>query len=245
MTPLAERELLRDLASTHEPHFAFARDLLNRAGFDLVRQSKEARRWCIEQALSGRTECQYAAAVLMSCGIFGPMDKSEAFAQCVKAAAQEFAPAMLFLAGFYESGWAGVEVRQDEAVRLMKRAAELRHAPAMTAIALYWLAEGDTVDRRKEALNYLRQASDLDYPHAQVHLADELLKGDPADVSEGIALMKRAAQQDFPHAHQMLGYFHENGKHGFHRDSTKAAIHFRRARELEEISWNGLPSVEG
>jgi uncharacterized protein len=235
---MLDREVIRGLLESGDPHFLQAKSFLESEGFDLLGGDDRALDWCIAKADSGDLQAEYIGAVLLAFGLCGLADKVQALNLCRRAAARAYPPAVLLLASFHEEGWGGAQIDTKRALELMLEAANTGNVAAMHAAALFYQAHDELPEAPAKARELLRQASELDYPQSQAALATLLLQSeDPSSTREAISLMQRAAEQDFAHAHRMLGYYYKGGQYGLPKDSSKATAHFKRAEDLESGNW--------
>ncbi|MEQ1864313.1 MAG: tetratricopeptide repeat protein [Micropepsaceae bacterium] len=117
--------------------------------------------------------------------------------------------ALLILSWIYRNGRGGVPSDQGKALELMRRAADMGHAPAMGALGMIYF-DGDGVEKNIETarqlwlkaaakgdpvalanLSYLYTFVDRNYPEAIVWLRRTIDKGDEAGVK--VALLDLAA----------------------------------------------------
>jgi hypothetical protein len=233
-------ETIKALAIARDPHFRDAMSFLQDAGFDLRNQRDQARRWCFEKASAGDAQAQYVLAELLVAGLFGDQDHDEALKWCKLAADNDFAPALMLLAGFYESGWAGLRRSDSLARQLTERAAEKRYLPAMRSLGASLVDGGG--DSASRGLDLLKNAAALGDFYSTTFLATRELSSSTDDATKERALesLKESASAGDPHANRMLGYFYKGGEYGLARDDERARSYFSKADELEDGSWRDL-----
>jgi len=233
-------ETIKALAIARDPHFEDAMNFLQNTGFDLRKQRDQARRWCFEKAASGDAQAQYVLAELLVAGLFGDQDHDEALKWCKLAADNDFAPALMLLAGFYQSGWAGLMRNDSVARQFTERAAEKRYLPAMRSLGASLVeAGGESVSR---GVDLLKDAAALGDLYSKTFLATRDLSSanDETTKMRAFESLKEAAAAGDSHANRMLGYFYKGGQHGLARDDVLARAYFNKADELEDGSWRNL-----
>lgn len=241
MEKLDQRDLIKGLAIARDPHFLDAIAFLARQVADLRRQGSEAREKCQRQAEGGDRQAQYVLAELLIVGLFGDKDESSAFHWCGLSAGQGYAPAKLLLAGFYESGWAGVPRQPDTARALTEEACAGEYPPALRALGLSLIDQTNSM-RSARGLQLLSRAALLGDAYSRTFLAIRQLSDahDPCIAAQALGALAEVALAGDVHANRMLGYYYMEGAHGLKKDVSTAMAYFDKANELELNSWAQL-----
>lgn len=240
---MTSEEIFRSLMLVGDRDTAHLYHQLQEAGFNLPRDADLAVQSSHKRASDGDPAGMYALAVFHKIGLSVPNDKVVAKDWCQKSALLDFAPALLMLADFYESGWAGLDQDPQKAVELRERAAKLGYAPAIAALAVMRETGKILAKDRKLALDLFGEASELGDAYSQCQLGYLLLNTPGLGrQSEAIAWLQEAAAQDNADAHRHLANYYSAGRFGLPRDAQRAQFHRERAEAVEN-RWTpqGLP----
>lgn len=219
----------------HDREYRVVLAFLRSAGFAVPSQGAMACRWVLDEAKLGNARAQFAAAKLLSVGLWIGQDKNQAREWCEKAANQQLPEAITMLGGFYESGWGGLEASPTKAMELLQRAIDLGETGAMCAMAALHLHDQATEKDRDAGVVLLRRAAQGENEVAQYILGSMLVKEeDPALEAEGLRWIRLAARNHSASAHRTLGYFYRGGEHGLPVDAPASRAHFEEADRLEE-----------
>jgi hypothetical protein len=131
---MTDDELHRALLM-HDGEYRVVLGFLRSAGFAIPAQGAMACRWVLDEAKLGNARARFAAAKLLSVGLWIKQDKNQAREWCEKAADQQLPEAITMLGGFHESGWGGLEASRTMAIELWQRAIDLGETDAMCAMA--------------------------------------------------------------------------------------------------------------
>ena len=232
---MTDDELHRALLM-HDREYRVVLGFLRSAGFAIPAQGAMACRWVLDEAKLGNARARFAAAKLLSVGLWIKQDKNQAREWCEKAADQQLPEAITMLAGFYESGWGGLEASRTTAIELWQRAIDLGETDAMCAMATLHFHDQSSSEDRLAAFSLLRRAAKSGNEVAQYILGSALVKeSDPALEAEGLRWIQVAASNHSASAHRTLGYFYRAGEHGLDVDVSAARVHFEEADRLEEV----------
>jgi TPR repeat protein len=196
----------------------------------LLREEKkkeaEANSWLIRAADAGQPDAEFSLSVAYLTGRAGvAQDPNEAFRWLKKAAADGLPSAMDTLGVSIQRGIAGVP-NQSEAISWFRRAAQNQYAPAM-----YNLSKALREQRGDdpEANTWLRAASDAGFPEASFDLSSALREGKwgiKSDVSEGVKLLRFAAENSEPRAMAEMSVLYSVG--GYVQKDGALALAWRK-----------------
>lgn len=124
------------------------------------------------------------------------------------------------------------EKARDEALVLMRRAAEAGNPLAQHVLAVTYLAGMGVPRNVEEGLAWLNKSAAAGYAEAQFKLASLYMRGDvvPADEAKALDFALKAAEQGHGEAQYNLATIYATGK-GVPKDMTTAAEWFRKAAE--------------
>lgn len=194
--------------------------------------SYKAARFCYGvAAFFGNGQAQNNLAGLYAQGLGGPRDDKHAAQLFQRAADNNIAQAKFNLSNFYEEG-RGVPRDTNTAVRLLEGAATDGLADAAYNLGnLHASGRDDLPKDPVKALNWYRQAAEMNHASAQFNLAGLYIQG--VDVSKSVDLAvnwyTRAAQQGHAKAQLELGTLYAYGI-GTEVDLAKGIVWLRRAR---------------
>jgi TPR repeat protein len=192
--------------------------------------------WLLDEATRGIAHAQFYVAKLLYLGLYVDQDKNKARAWCERAVQERYSPAITMLAGFYETGSAGLRADLTRAVELWRLAADLQESGAMCALAGMYLDGRHFKKDQPIGLDLLRKAAQLGDSLAQCELGVLLIDADdPALEAEGLAWFRAAADNDSPVAHRHLAHFYRYGEHGLLVDSAASTVHSETAEKLESV----------
>jgi len=173
------------------------------------------------KAEGGDAEAQYDMAALYAVGLGGvSRDEKRAFAYASKAAAQDHAGALYFVAICTEEGR---HTKRDaaKARALYEKAAAAGHLGALNNLAVIQEEAGDF---KSAVAGYTKAAENL--PNAQYNLG-RLIEAGKTE-GDAAALYRKAALQGHAAAQNNLGVMHQTGK-GAEKDLEEAERWFRYA----------------
>ena len=167
--------------------------------------------------------------------LLGGRDEAQAVSWSRKAAEQNFPPALVFLAGLYSDGLAGLPQDQALSRGLLEQAAELGSARAWAFLStIYKDGLGVPKDPRR-GFEYLRRAAELGDVLSQYQLGSKLIEAaTPAERREGVKWLQAAAQEQLSSAHRALSRLYAIGEGGLSEDQKLSAFHRREAERLEQ-----------
>lgn len=118
------------------------------------------------------------------------------------------------------------EISFDLFLKLVKRKAEENNPSAQYLLSEFYL-EGNGVRKNiNKAFELMKKSADNGYSQAQLKIAGTYLWGyfynKKCDYEKGVFYLKKAAEQKYPRALRMLGYYHIDGLHSIKRCKKKA-----------------------
>ena len=154
--------------------------------------------------------------------------------ECYKnATAQGQAGAMYNLALLYMEGEGGLSKDPQQAVELLKEAAENGLCKAQSFLGVYFADESSSHCDYEKAVPYLKMAAAKSDSSAEYNLGIcyERGLGVERDMSKAGCFYKSAAEHGHTGAQYNLGVFYEHGLGGFSVDKREAARFYRMAAE--------------
>jgi TPR repeat protein len=197
-------------------------------GTGCIQNLTSARAWFEQAVDSDQAEAQFNLASMLIKGQGGPVDTARA-AELLKAAADQGLPhALAALQRLMRSGAAGVRA-MSESKKVVVEKAKKEDPEAIFLLGLNYLnGTGGFAEDRQEAEKYLRLASQLNHPHADLILGQLLLN--LAKNEDAFHFITRAAEiGGEPEAQWLLGTLYAYGQ-GCERDSVKGRKWLLRAK---------------
>jgi TPR repeat protein len=195
----AERDLPRllDLAEK-DAAAAFSLSSMYGQGKWLLKDEREAVRWCRRAAEAGNARAQMQLGAMYLEGSGGlPKDSAEAIKWSRKAADGGSTNAQLNLAIIYLQGLAGVRKDPAQAVKWSRKAAEAGNARAQLVLGtMYLQGLGGLTKDGAAAVRWFRKAADQDEVNSQFNLGvlhERGLAGLARDRAEAVRWYRRAA----------------------------------------------------
>ena len=228
------REVIKSLIEIREPEFLFATSYLTRAGIDVLEEPDKARQYLDQMIQLGKPEAEYALARFLCVGVFGEVDRRSAFELYKRASDKGYTPALVSLAHFYISGWAGITVDKDRARELLIEGANRGYGHAAAYLATAY-AEG-TLGTRDNAKSrkYLVLAAELGDADSQYLLGNLLLdEGGPKEAKEAESWLKLAAESGVAAAHRRLAFLYSSGGLGIAKSASLSNHHRSKADDIE------------
>lgn len=212
-------------------------------GIGVPEDQSEALAWCRKSAENGDPNAQWALGIRYRKGLDGlPVSPTEALKWLSSSAEQGDAERQFNLACYLMGGF-GLQRDVPAAVRWFRKSADQGYVDALHNLGLIH-AYGDGVPRDLEeadrlwkigaekgdpscqyqlAMSYMRQASLTIYEKGKVvkHVSE----------ADGLALLRKAADQGHVEAQFVLGNAYRLGAHGVMPDSVEAAKWYRKSAE--------------
>ena len=179
-------------------------------GFDLDHDWKQVETWCKTGAASGDQGAVLAYAKFLSLGFFGEVDKAGAISVLETYGGASYQPAAYFRACLY-FGLGGLDNADKSSIQMQALAAD-GYPSAVNTFAFSMM---DSEDEIIDAEALLNRAAELDAPDALYWKAMKPIEsGTDSFVSEGISLLKRAAEKNYAAACAALSGIYRFGKYG-------------------------------
>ena len=209
------------------------------AGYGVVRDDAQARRWFAAAAAQGHAHAAAQAGYLAMYGRGGDIDKVSA-QSLLRAAADggdSYGQALYGLMQITDA----VEAGKDDAplpgaVALLVRAAEAGEVTAQSTLGtlVYYYGSNGTAKNVSQAVKYMQLAAAQDDPLALQMLGEQYMVGGTAfakDVPRGWTLIRRAADRGNTRAGFILGLSLLQGSNGLTKSEAEGARYMRKAAE--------------
>ena len=172
-----------------------------------------------------------------------PASKSDAedLARLRRHVDNELPEALLYLGNAYKTGEFGLVASMKKAAKLLKRAAELGNANAMSNLAAQYLAGEGVKKDQKKATQLIRKAAEQGFPPAQCTAGMEC-EAD-GNFRDAFAYYKLAADQGFTQAEVFLGMAYCRGQ-GVEKNVEEAMrLLLRAAEKGNEVAMSVLRGI--
>jgi TPR repeat protein len=226
-------EVLKGLEESRDPGIAICKNFLSARGLKLSDDPRVVLERCYGEAPTS-SEAQYVLASLLWTGVLGTVDRAAAAKWCLQAAGAHYAPAVTMLAGLSQIGAPGIPKDVSRAMQLLEQASDAGYAPALGYLATAYLDGVAVPQDSGKGLLYLQRAAKAGDAYSQNRLGSQLIESsDPASVTEGVAWLQAAANQNLASAHYALADLFAQGAPGVPTNSDRAEQHRRAGHELE------------